>query len=295
MAGEAGGGGESARASSSAFLSSMEAELGGVPANFANFEPSPVFVGDDVTELVSKFGKKIRTGDGLHQERGSVFATRAGVLSFQQPNIYWVEHRDHRYTPRLEDNVIGVVTHAFGESFRLDLAGTGSATLPVLAFDGATKRNRPVYHPGALVFARVAKVHQDMDPELTCMVASGPRKDWMTGQSLYGELKGGLLFQVSLGLADELLAADCPVLLAVARSIAFELAVGANGFVWVNAAKTEEIVAIKSAIELSATTHPSEISNMVSTVVKTIKKPAGASKQHASSKAKAKAIDEDAN
>mmetsp|Transcript_15947 Transcript_15947/g.25879 ORF Transcript_15947/g.25879 Transcript_15947/m.25879 type:complete len:200 (-) Transcript_15947:5-604(-) len=184
------------------FLQSMETEMGGVPANFASFKPTAVFVGQDVTEELSRFGKTIKTGDGLHQLRDKVVVTQAGVLHFQQPNIYWVEHYDHLYRPHLEDNVIGVVTDTFAEAYHVDIRCGSLAQLPTLAFDGASKRNRPTFEVGTLVYCRVAQVHKDMDPELSCMVVNGPKKDWMTGESLYGELKGGYVFNCSLGLAS---------------------------------------------------------------------------------------------
>ncbi len=41
--------------------------------------------------------------------------------------------------------------------------------LPHLAFDGATKRNKPNLSVGALVYCRVAVANKDMDSELSCM------------------------------------------------------------------------------------------------------------------------------
>mmetsp|Transcript_6468 Transcript_6468/g.10194 ORF Transcript_6468/g.10194 Transcript_6468/m.10194 type:complete len:191 (+) Transcript_6468:50-622(+) len=184
-------------------LKSVETSIGGVPANFDAFHEAPVFVGDNVTAQVSMFGKKIILGRGLEQKSGEkIVATQAGLLRFEAPNVYWVEHYDQRYLPRLEDNVIGIVKDSFAEHYNVDIHSSSTAQLPTLAFDGATKRNRPTYTVGTLVYARVAQVHKDMDPELSCMVVSGPRKDWMTGQSVYGELKGGYVFGCSLSLAS---------------------------------------------------------------------------------------------
>ncbi len=80
------------------------------------------------------------------------------------------------------------------------------AVLPVLAFDGATKRNKPTLAVGALVFARVVAADRDLEPELTCQVASSgdastghfAKKDWVTGQSVYGELKGGSVVKATM-------------------------------------------------------------------------------------------------
>ena len=39
--------------------------------------------------------------------------------------------------------MIGIVTNRVGESFKVDIGGSVQASLPGLAFEGATKRNRP--------------------------------------------------------------------------------------------------------------------------------------------------------
>jgi exosome complex component RRP40 len=92
---------------------------------------------------------------------------------------------------------------------------SGAAMLPALAFDGATKRNKPSLAVGALVFARVAVADRDMEPELTCAVSTaGPssqfaKKDWVTGQGVYGELKGGTVVQVSMVYARRCVHSHC--------------------------------------------------------------------------------------
>ena len=48
-----------------------------------------------------------------------------------------------QYTPVLEDNVVGVVREKQGEQFKIDIGASHIANLPFLAFEGATKRNRP--------------------------------------------------------------------------------------------------------------------------------------------------------
>ena len=50
----------------------------------------------------------------------------------------------------------------------IDLLDRSLALLPVLAFDGASKRNRPNLQIGSLVYARITQVEAGLDPELTC-------------------------------------------------------------------------------------------------------------------------------
>ena len=39
--------------------------------------------------------------------------------------------------------MIGIVSARAGDIFRVDIGGSDQATLPFLAFEGATKKNRP--------------------------------------------------------------------------------------------------------------------------------------------------------
>ena len=87
------------------------------------------------------------------------------------------------------------------EAYKVALHGTQAAQLPQLAFDGASKRNKPALVSGDVVFCRVVTATPFCEPELSCAVASGPAKDWVTGESLYGQLKGGLLTPCSIQLA----------------------------------------------------------------------------------------------
>ena len=48
-----------------------------------------------------------------------------------------------RYIPAVEESVIGIVTERHSENFVVDICGPFAATLPVLSFEGATRRNRP--------------------------------------------------------------------------------------------------------------------------------------------------------
>ena len=48
-----------------------------------------------------------------------------------------------QYVPMKGDRVMGVITKTSGKSYRVDIGSAVSASLPELAFEGATKRNKP--------------------------------------------------------------------------------------------------------------------------------------------------------
>lgn len=130
----------------------------------------------------------------------------------------------------------------------MDLHGTTPALLPLLAFEGASKRNKPNLSVGTLVFARVAEADKDVEPELSCQVAGGPKKDWVTGECVFGELKNGYVFQCSMKHARSLLSPKSAVLQALAAKLPFEIAVGCNGRVWVHSGAVKHTVLIANAV-----------------------------------------------
>ena len=79
----------------------------------------------------------------------------------------------YRYIPSVGDNVIGMVIERHSDNLILDIGGPFPAVLNSLAFEGATRRNRPKLNEGDLVYARVTLAHKDVDTELSCTEVSG--------------------------------------------------------------------------------------------------------------------------
>lgn len=249
--------------------------------------PRLVFPGDAVSSLLlaaAPAGATVRLGAGLNllpssatvepiatdtaadeeeegAHSGDVLCTRAGLLVQRMPGRFSVLSAGGggRYVAAAGDAVVGVVVERGSEAYRVSLHGACGATLPVLAFDGASKRNKPSLAVGTLVFCRVAVADRHLDVELTCCApaagagagAATRARDWMSGASLYGELKGGMLVRVSLAHARRLLRPRCSLLAVLGSSLAFEVAIGVNGLVYVRAQTTRQLVIICNAIERS--------------------------------------------
>ncbi|KAH9573233.1 hypothetical protein CY35_02G195800 [Sphagnum magellanicum] len=166
--------------------------------------------GDVVLDL-TKASNVLRLGSGLRQDGDNITMTKVGRLQFKKPNKYWVEGSQKRYIPNTEDVVLGIVVD---------------------------RR----FEVGAALYARVVKAHRDIDPELCCTDASGKAAG-------FGPLNGGYIFECSTGLARVLLSKPtCPVLEALGKSLSFEIAVGMNGRIWVNAATTTTTILVSNAI-----------------------------------------------
>jgi exosome complex component RRP40 len=112
-----------------------------------------------------------------------------------------------------------------------------------------------------------------MDPELSCEAAGhASRKDWMTGLSTFGELKGGTMARCSLMHARSLIKPGSLVLNELGGSIPFEIAIGANGVFWVNSASPEHTVAIVGAVKCSETMDGAQTKSMVREIINDIRK-----------------------
>ncbi|EPS60099.1 hypothetical protein M569_14705, partial [Genlisea aurea] len=103
---------------------------------------------------------------------------------------------------------------------------------------------------GALIYARVVKANPGMNPELSCVDGFGKAAE-------YGPLKNGFMFETSTGLARKLLSSPtCPVLEALGKKLAFEIAVGLNGRVWVNADSPSVVILVSNTIIQTETMSP---------------------------------------
>ena len=179
-------------------------------------------------------------GGGVTRTRsGALIATVAGplrVLDAGATKRIWVAENRRRYIPAADDVVVGVVVEQMGEAYAVDINAMRLASLDILAFDGASRRNCPDLQPGALVFARVTRAMADVEPQLSCTASHGvAKKDWTSGESAFGELRGGMLFDVPRATCRTLAMRGAPVLEALGRAFPFEAAVGLNGRVWVSA------------------------------------------------------------
>jgi exosome complex component RRP40 len=235
-----------------------------------------VLPGDQIPQdaLPVPSGKKktLTLGPGLrHIPPNTISATIAGALATDnKKNAAWIEFNSGRvgqlmalcvhivscglmpntssqYLPTAGDLVIATVQNSGGESFNCLLTpNTPYASLPVLAFEGATRKTRPNLTPNTLVYARIVSAGKDSAPELTCVEPSTGKSDGL------GHLKGGMVFKISLGMARRLLAGakggvTFPELLG--EKVGFEITVGRNGVLHVDGGSIKATLAIGRALQ----------------------------------------------
>ncbi|KAI8379300.1 uncharacterized protein BYT42DRAFT_568364 [Radiomyces spectabilis] len=201
-------------------------------------------------------------GPGLRQDGESIVATKQGILKhIPVSNRWWIESNQKRYVAATGESVLGIVTARLAEYYRVDIGTAHTAVLPVLAFEGATKRNKPNLLPRTLVYCRVTMANRDMEAELDCVNPTTGKADG------FGPLKDGYMFKCSLGLCRRLLNPSTPILAILGNHFPFEIAVGMNGRVWINSNTFQDTILIANAIQNSEYLSSEECKTMVEELI----------------------------
>lgn len=158
--------------------------------------------------------------------------------------------------------MVGIVTQKSGDIFKVDIGASDQATLSYLAFEGATKKNRPDVQIGDLVYAKLLVASKDMEPELVCVDSQGKENE-------LGVLSSdGMMFTCSLSLVRKLLTSECPLFRLLGRNQAYELAAGMNGRIWIKARSVKETIAVANAILAAEYTVPNEMQKLCTRIEK---------------------------
>lgn len=206
--------------------------------------PGQQLTADQLPQTTSN--RTLTLGPGLsYLPPSTITTTVAGSLQTDaRKNALWIESLNGgRYMPSVGDLVISTVHHSSTDTFHCSLSPhTPLVLLGQLSFEGATKKTRPQLNPGNLVYARVNKSDKWSDVEIECVSPATGKSDGL------GPLKGGMLFHVSAGLARRLIMGGgkggLVLLEEIGEKIRFEVAIGRNGAIWVDASSVGEVVNI---------------------------------------------------
>lgn len=202
-----------------------------------------VLPGDIINNLKSA-KKVIIIGPGLKRckEPNSAIVTKPGKFYHRPPNVYWVETIHKRYVPRKGDMVVGIVTKKGGDSLKVDIGSAEPATLSLLAFAGATKKQRPDLQIGDAVYAKLLSAHREMEPELVCI-------DQYFKAGNMGPLSSdGYIITLPQSSVHRLLDVENPLLRTLGKKFPFEVALGMNGKVWLNTKTAEDMFTLVTAL-----------------------------------------------
>ncbi|ODQ67460.1 hypothetical protein NADFUDRAFT_49890 [Nadsonia fulvescens var. elongata DSM 6958] len=209
-----------------------------------------VLPGDTVdrANLVENDSAPVILGPGMYQDlSNNQYPINAGLINTTKKRsnqLIYVDYNSKRYLPAVNDHVIGIVQGKHSEGFRVSLCeGSAPVQLGEFAFPNASKKNRPNLPNGALVYARVSAAERNIESEIECI-------DPTTGKDGgFGELKGGFVFDISLAYARKLLFKGGIILEFIGECAPFEIAIGVNGKIWIDAPDVRTIIAVKDCIQ----------------------------------------------
>lgn len=182
-----------------------------------------------------------RIGPGLHADAQDIAAIRAGIL-YSSAKSSFLDSSFKRYSPAQSDSVIGQVTARFAEGYRVDLGSAIPAQLDALAFYNVNRKNKPNLTIGALVYARITSQIQGVESEIQCLTTENKAGG-------YGALEGGyLLKDQSLGLCRRLLSPEDVTLNIIGEKVEYEIVVGMNGRLWIDAEDKKVVIVIASIL-----------------------------------------------
>ncbi|KAE8159304.1 hypothetical protein BDV40DRAFT_273599 [Aspergillus tamarii] len=237
--------------------------------------PLILLPGDEVPSeyLPSSNSAPLRLGAGLRLLSQPSSNPPSHVISATQPGLLSTDNKrnavsilstpNRRYVPTPGDLVIAQIHHSSPDYFHCMITPQApQALLGQLSFEGATKKTRPMLKQGDLVYARVLStgLGAGAEVELTCVNPATGRAD-----GGLGPLTGGMVFDVSTGLAARLIKASSSsgeqqdgvaglvVLDELGKKLekagGFEIAVGRNGKVWVDCANGGDY-AVKATVAI---------------------------------------------
>ncbi|PYH97018.1 hypothetical protein BO71DRAFT_396462 [Aspergillus ellipticus CBS 707.79] len=239
--------------------------------------PLVLLPGDEIPSeyLPSTNSAPLRLGPGLRllsQPPSSsapshvLTATQAGILSTDNKKnaVSILSAPNRRYIPTVNDLVIAQVHHSSPDYFHCMVTPQAPhVVLGQLAFEGATKKTRPMLKQGDLVYARVLSVGlgAGAEVELTCVNPATGKAE----PGGLGHLTGGMVFDISNGMAARLMRASSSsadqqdgvaglvVLDELGKKLekvgGFEIAVGRNGKVWVDCSNGGD-AAVKATVAI---------------------------------------------
>lgn len=185
----------------------------------------------------------IALGPGLHydHETGAFTSHACGHIREPSPLTYYIDgHRPGAFSLSTGDLVLGVVVRRQMETLLVDIGYSELASLSLYDFEGSTKRTKPNVDRGDVVYGRL-KIDGQCQPQIVCVTEDGKAD----GMGVLHE--SGYLFDLPVDVANDLIEQD-HLLKELGNEIPYEIAIGANGRVWIKAATTRTMIALRAIL-----------------------------------------------
>ena len=185
----------------------------------------------------------ITLGPGLHYDKDTSAFTSHSCGHIREPSslTYYVDgHRPAASSLSSGDHVLGIVVRRQLESLLVDIGYNELASLSLYDFEGSTKRTKPNVDRGDVIYGQL-KIDGECQPQITCINEDGKAD----GMGVLHE--NGYIFDIPIEIANNLIDHD-NLLKELGNDIPFEIAIGANGRVWVKAATTRTMIALRKVL-----------------------------------------------
>lgn len=185
----------------------------------------------------------ITLGPGLHydQDTGAFTSHASGHIREPSTLTYYVDgHRHAASSLTTGDLVLGIVVRRQLESLLVDIGYNELASLSLYDFEGSTKRTKPNVDRGDVIYGQL-KIDGECQPQITCVNEDGKAD----GMGILHE--NGYLFDISIDVANDLIDRD-NLLKELGNEIPYEIAIGANGRVWIKATTTRTMIALRNVL-----------------------------------------------
>lgn len=193
-----------------------------------------------------EFNEKLIHYDAFGFANGNLVSKRCGILlcdesgkALEDPNEEVFKSLGKYYSPKVDDPVIGIIVQKSSEFYKVDIGTYTYAILNANEFEGATKKQKPNLNMGDLIFSRVLKVNKFDAPLLSC-ISPHEHKNWASGESFFGNLKGGNLFDFPKINTWDFYRENF-ALNRLNDVVNYEIIIGFNGKMWINSDSAENI------------------------------------------------------
>jgi len=187
---------------------------------------------------------------------------KSNKKSIEDPSEEIVRSVGKYYSPKVDDFVIGTIIQKNPEFYKVDIGTYTHSMLNTKDFEGASKKTKPNLNLGDLVFARVFKVNKFDAPVLSC-ISQYDVKNWASGESFFGQLKNGNVFNFNMQHAWKFINKDNYLLNRLNDMISFEIVVAHNGKMWINSDSNSNISDINRLLIKSINMDNSEVEKLV--------------------------------
>jgi exosome complex component RRP40 len=135
------------------------------------------------------------------------------------------------------------------EFYQLDIGADTYAVLNSQEFQNATRKDKPNYQEGTLIYCRVLSADKFGKVQLSC-INPLDKKAWNSGEAFFKDLKGGFVKELHIAYCRQNLLSHTKsdyLFEQLGQIFTFELCIGFNGKVWFKSERAVDTILIMNA------------------------------------------------